>query len=176
MANSWGEIIIVRHGMAERQSPSGRDFDRRLVPRGEAEARFVGQTLRSEARLPGLVVHSAAERAARTAALIALELAIAPGDLQTAPELLVDEPVSALLALVDRLAHHTASAPPAPRRLLIAGHNPQLERAATVLCPPLAGWSMSTGECVALGAPRASSAGASPGMTLLGRWRLPDEG
>lgn len=46
------KIHLVRHGKAERNSESGRDFDRTLAPKGTAQSELVGEYLRSKGISP----------------------------------------------------------------------------------------------------------------------------
>jgi phosphohistidine phosphatase len=55
-------LILFRHGKAEPDSESGEDFDRRLAPRGEAEAAQMGERLAGLGFTPDLVLVSAAQR------------------------------------------------------------------------------------------------------------------
>src|SRR5207244_4327966 len=108
------QLIVVRHGKAETQSESGRDEDRRLKPRGEKQARFLGDYFADPGRKPAMIITSRFERAFTTARLIQQAVG-AP--LQTVPELESGRPVSDAIDLI-----RTQSAD----RLMIVGHNPQL--------------------------------------------------
>ncbi len=67
-------VILIRHGKAAKQSPSGRDADRALTERGERQARWLGRTLAGRAEKPGLILTSGIVRAAETARLIREEI------------------------------------------------------------------------------------------------------
>ena len=59
-------LILFRHGKAERNAPSGKDFDRALAPRGQADARAMGERLAAAGIVPDLVLVSAARRTRET--------------------------------------------------------------------------------------------------------------
>lgn len=64
-------LIILRHGKAEREAATGRDFDRKLAERGREDAARAGAWLNGllEPGSPGVV--SAAVRTRETAELVA---------------------------------------------------------------------------------------------------------
>lgn len=59
-------LILLRHGKAEAESPSGRDFDRGLTQRGRRDAALTAQALAEAGFHPDLVLVSTAARAAQT--------------------------------------------------------------------------------------------------------------
>jgi phosphohistidine phosphatase len=114
-------LAIVRHGKAEARPEGGSDRDRRLRPRGERQARWLGERFAREHR-PALILSSPFERAITTARLINESLRL---HLQTARELECDEPVSRAIHLIE------GSAGDSP--LMLVGHNPQLSGLASAL-------------------------------------------
>lgn len=56
------QLIIMRHAKAEKDSPSGEDFDRRLTPVGRDEARGVALMLRDYGIKPDFALVSGAAR------------------------------------------------------------------------------------------------------------------
>ncbi len=56
------QLIIMRHAKAEKDSPSGEDFDRRLTPVGRDEARKVAIMLRNYGIKPDFALVSASAR------------------------------------------------------------------------------------------------------------------
>jgi phosphohistidine phosphatase len=56
----------MRHGKAEKDAPSGEDFDRRLVERGREEARAVAQALKDYGVRPDFALVSASARTKET--------------------------------------------------------------------------------------------------------------
>ena len=65
-------LIVLRHAETEEGRPGGRDADRRLTPRGEEQARVVGDYLRQQSIKVDIVLCSTALRARRTLALLDL--------------------------------------------------------------------------------------------------------
>lgn len=59
-------IILMRHAKAERRSESGEDFDRRLEPRGEADAQLMGSVMAEAGFVPTRALVSAAARTRQT--------------------------------------------------------------------------------------------------------------
>jgi phosphohistidine phosphatase len=132
-------LVIVRHGKAKPDSPTGLDFDRDLRPRGLRQAAYIAERLSGVEPRPARVVTSDAVRARRTAEVVADGLGLG---LETDDRLLVDEPVSGVLDLLYG-ARGDAS-------LVIVGHNPQLERLVAVLGggPVAMAAPLRTGEAV----------------------------
>ncbi len=60
------QLILMRHGKAEKDAPSGEDFDRRLVERGQEEARQVAKALKDYGLKPDFALVSAASRTNET--------------------------------------------------------------------------------------------------------------
>jgi phosphohistidine phosphatase len=60
------QLILMRHGKAEKDAPSGEDFDRRLVDRGREEAHNVAKALKDYGLKPDFALVSAAARTKET--------------------------------------------------------------------------------------------------------------
>lgn len=156
---------ILRHGKADRDSPTGYDLDRPLLERGRAQARFIAEGFLAGAPplelRPALVLASRASRAAMTASTIAkaLNLEVAYED-----DLFPEQSVWQALRLV---ASCGPSEPGSP--VLLVGHNPQLEGLIRTLAGPVLE-RLRTGEVVSLEV--AERAGKLSG-SLLGASRLP---
>lgn len=73
-------LLVLRHGAAYADSPSGSDFDRRLAGSGRRDSAAVGRALRDSGRRADAIIASSALRAAETAANVvqAAEWAQAP--------------------------------------------------------------------------------------------------
>jgi len=134
-------LVIVRHGKAQADSPTGYDFDRDLKGRGERQAAYLADRLASLEPRIARVLASRAVRAHRTAEALASGLGV---ELSHDDRLLVDEPVSGVLEL---LADHRDAA-----SMVIVGHNPQLESLVAVLTgrPLSVTGPLRTGEAVVL--------------------------
>lgn len=135
-------IYILRHAKAERDSPTGRDEDRPLAPTGIAQARFLGQELASAELKPDHILTSPAERAARTADIIAAAVGVQP---RSEARLAPNSPFNEVTAVLRGLA--SADAPS-----MIVGHNPVFEELVLGLTSgqPEAPGGLRTGELVVL--------------------------
>lgn len=113
-------LYLLRHAKAERDSPSGGDFDRPLSGVGRRQTGAMSLLLGDELPLPAAVLSSPAVRALETAHGVLSEL----GDAEIATdERLWNASVSDLLSvLADRLD--------GPEPLMLVGHNPGFEQLA----------------------------------------------
>jgi len=134
-------LMVLRHAKAEKDSPTGKDFDRPLAAKGERQAEYIAEQLakpRPPLAAPATIISSRAVRARSTAEIIgrALKQTVMFDD-----SLLPDAPRAGLMSLVRRV---TRSDQP----VLIVGHNPQFED----LVSHLSGEDdeMRTGELAAL--------------------------
>jgi len=109
-------LILLRHGKAEADAASGRDFDRPLTDRGRRDALAVGQALDKAGVRPDLVLVSPAARAAQT--WEAMAEVFAGAQVQEAPELYEISP-DAILALAKAESGDA-------RTVMVVGHNPGL--------------------------------------------------
>ncbi|TVQ33065.1 MAG: hypothetical protein EA376_03140 [Phycisphaeraceae bacterium] len=134
-------LYIVRHGKAERDSPTGREADRRLRPRGERQSVFLGEIFCACDDPPTLILASRYTRALHTARVIHEAVGC---ELRLAPELELGSYVAEAVAL---MRDHASFDP-----LMLVGHNPQLEDLIDVLLqgPAGAGTRLRTGEAAAL--------------------------
>jgi phosphohistidine phosphatase len=154
------KIAIVRHGKAHPRSESGRDRDRMLATRGERQARWLGERFAADGNRPELILSSPYERAIATARLINEGLGV---PLQTADELACDEPVSKVLALIERCAAHPT--------LMLVGHNPQLSKLVSLLIGSQE--ELSTGQAALIDLDLAGPGG--PAGRLAEVWRLQED-
>lgn len=111
-------LTLFRHAKTERDSASGRDFDRRLEERGRRDAERIGAEIRQEALQFDLVLSSPAARAAETAELAGLSPRF--------DERIYDASAGELLAMVQDVDD-------AVERLMLIGHNPAFGRLASQL-------------------------------------------
>lgn len=110
-------LYVLRHAKTERDSESGRDFDRALTERGWRDAELVGREMRKRGLEVDAVLASPAKRAAETVEAFGrgygeIEAGWEPGIYN---------------AMVDRLIEIVQAADDAAQRLLIVGHNPGFE-------------------------------------------------
>ncbi|MFL6765911.1 MAG: SixA phosphatase family protein [Sphingomicrobium sp.] len=111
-------LLVLRHGKAERDSDSGKDFDRSLAGRGWRDAEAVGREMRARGLDPDAVIASPAKRSAETVtALVRGYGRLEP----TFDERIYDAPPARLLEIVNQ-------ADDAWDRLLLVGHNPGFEK------------------------------------------------
>jgi phosphohistidine phosphatase len=136
-------LFVVRHGKAERDSPTGRDDDRPLSPRGIRQARWLGQHIGEHfaKHRPDLILASPIVRALDTARILHQALR-AP--LEVADGLSTHADASAALSLVQSRA--------ALGSFMIVGHNPTFEMVVGALLKPTSrpGMVMRTGECAVI--------------------------
>lgn len=116
-------LILLRHGKAEADAASGRDFDRALTDRGRRDALIVGKALEEAGLRPDLVLVSPAARAAQT--WDAMAEVFPSAEAKASPEL-YEISADAILALA------RAEAGPA-RTVMVVGHNPGLGQLAAWL-------------------------------------------
>ena len=113
-------LILMRHAKAERGSPSGRDRDRPLSPRGEADALRVGRILADRGLKPDRALVSSAERTLQTWELVHESL----GDVEI-------RQVDALYeAEPGTLRTHVEDEADLAGCLILVGHNPGIHQLA----------------------------------------------
>jgi len=111
-------LFVLRHAKAERDSDTGKDFDRPLAKRGSSNAETIGREMRAHGLDPDLVLSSPAKRAAETVEAVARGY----GPLRPNFEPRIYEASADCLIEVVRGVDDKAE------RLLLVGHNPGLER------------------------------------------------
>lgn len=111
-------LTLFRHAKTERDSTTGRDFDRRLNERGELDAPRMGEAIRNLGLDFDLILSSPAARAAETAELAGLSPRF--------DQRIYDASAGELLGIV-----HEAD--DGIDRLAMVGHNPGFERLASKL-------------------------------------------
>lgn len=117
-------LHLLRHGKSDWDAAYEHDHDRPLAKRGVRDAKRIGRFLADAGRVPNLVIHSTAVRAART-----VELAVEAGDWASdvrASRNLYDADLSDLLGVVHGVDADT-------KTLLLAGHQPLWSMAAARL-------------------------------------------
>jgi len=116
-------LILFRHGKAEHDSASGRDFDRRLAPRGVEESADMSRSLADLGLAPEVVLVSPAARTRET------WLAAAPA-FPAAQARFDDDLYHAEPATLRRLIAEAAGVSGA---VMVVGHNPGLQDLALAL-------------------------------------------
>jgi phosphohistidine phosphatase len=119
-------LILLRHAKTERDSPSGKDHDRRLEERGRDDAAAIATWLAERDLLPDQALVSTATRTRQTWEVVAeLFPAKAEPQVEHLPEL-YSASASQLLQAI-----HEVSA--GVNRLMLIGHNPGLHELALAL-------------------------------------------
>jgi phosphohistidine phosphatase len=131
------KIYIMRHGPAEDQAPTGRDYDRKLTSSGRARTELAAHELGRWER-PKRVVTSPLVRTVETSEVVIGTLGLAL-ELETREEL---APGGDALKLLGELATEGA------KRVLLIGHEPDVSSLAAVLLP---GWSRSFDKSMVVG-------------------------
>ena len=116
-------LILLRHGKADADSASGRDFDRALTERGRRDAALVARNLAAAGLIPDLVLVSPAVRAAQT--WDAAAAAFPGARVQQTPEL-YDITSGEILALARSEGAGVGT-------VMVVGHNPGLGQLAAWL-------------------------------------------
>jgi phosphohistidine phosphatase len=118
------ELWLLRHGKAERFDGS-EDYDRTLKGRGKHDAKRIGEWLKEGKLLPDLVISSPATRAISTAKIVCNVIGIDHKQIQPEKRLYDEGLVRAKSVLAD--------CPATFKRVLLVGHNPELEDLLTYL-------------------------------------------
>ena len=121
------DLLVLRHAKSDREAPARSDRERPLAKRGRKEARKVGEWLLAERLVPDGVLLSPARRTEETLELV-LEGLGHPALEVHRDERLYEAGLADLLAVL-------GASPPAPRRVLLVGHNPGLEVLVEHLLP-----------------------------------------
>src|SRR6516225_2871226 len=116
-------LLLLRHSKTERPEPGERDRDRKLMPRGRADAPVIGAYMARHRLVPDLVLVSPAQRTMETWALVRAAFSKAP------PVVKQDRIYNASTETLADLIRETDVA----TALLVVGHNPGLHDLATEL-------------------------------------------
>jgi len=112
-------LVLFRHAKAAQALPGQRDFDRPLIERGRRDARRTGAVLAGLGLQTALV--SAAIRTRET-------WEIASGAFETPPEAEIDHDL--YLCGGRRLIRRLHEVPAEVRKLVVVGHNPDMQEVA----------------------------------------------
>jgi len=111
-------LLILRHAKSSWDEPGLDDCERPLNKRGEKDAPRVGQLLKAKNLVPDLIITSSAKRARQTSELVSKHCRC-PGKIEKLKTLYADGPAAYVKAL--------SSIKGDPVRVLIVGHNPDIE-------------------------------------------------
>ena len=129
-------VVIVRHGKAEPDAPSGRDEDRPLADHGRTQINWLARTLMKHHEIPDVILSSGHLRAITTANILAEAL---ERPLHRERILELGHSSGEVVGLLELLAGgkwpgaNAAARTPQLHSIMLVGHNPQLERLAAVL-------------------------------------------
>lgn len=113
------QLLLLRHGKSD-WSAEVKDFDRPLKSRGKRGAQSMGVWLLQQAMIPDYIVSSPAERASNTAAKLAKAMGLTTKHIHYDPRI--------YQASVDDLKAVLAACPTYAKKVLLVGHNPDLEQ------------------------------------------------
>ncbi len=117
-------LLLLRHAKSSWDQPGQHDHERPLNKRGKKEAPKVGKYLKEKDLLPDLVLSSTARRAHDTAQAIVDESGFS-GQIDLYQDLYLSD-TACYLDILRRL-------PDSADRVLVVGHNPDLEQLLTLL-------------------------------------------
>jgi phosphohistidine phosphatase len=120
-------LILLRHAKSSWSAPEMPDHDRPLSKRGERDAPLMGKRLERRSERPAMILTSDAQRALRTATIVAKCLGVESMRVESQLYLATPE---RLLAVVGRQDASLSS-------LLVVAHNPGLTELANQLLPTL---------------------------------------
>lgn len=136
------QLFLMRHGSATRQGAYA-DADRPLTETGESQARTAGHVLARLGSAPPTIWASPAIRCRRTAEIVAEQLGLDAGTVRVTDELAGGATPQRLL---ERVIHAAAE------RVLMVGHQPDLEKLASFMVGGDRGLSLhlEPGGCMCL--------------------------
>ncbi len=113
------ELWLLRHGKSDRDDLSIEDFDRPLKKRGKRAVQRLGVWMQKQGFIPDYLLSSPAKRALATAKIVHKAIAV-EALLIVQDKRLYQEGVELLKAVL-------AECPLTSERVLLVGHNPELE-------------------------------------------------
>jgi phosphohistidine phosphatase len=116
-------LLLLRHAKSSWDHPELHDHDRPLNKRGKKEAPIVGKYLKENELVPDLILSSTARRARDTAQAV-LEESGFSGEIDQRQDLYLSD----VACYIDILR----SLPDDASRVLVVGHNPDLEELLTL--------------------------------------------
>jgi phosphohistidine phosphatase len=113
------ELWLLRHGKSDRDHLAMDDFDRPLKKRGKLAARRIGAWLQHQNLIPDRLISSPAKRAITTAKLVHSAI-----DVET---LAIKQDRRLYQEGFEHLKTVLSECPSGAKRVLLVGHNPELE-------------------------------------------------
>ncbi len=112
-------LLIMRHGKSAWNTDAPSDFERPLAKRGQKAVKRIGQWLLQQKLIPDHIISSPANRAQQTAIGLCQTIKIAESTISWESRVYGAE----METLLDVLA----VCPPEKQRVMLIGHNPDLE-------------------------------------------------
>ncbi|MDX1638770.1 MAG: histidine phosphatase family protein [Balneolaceae bacterium] len=119
------QILLLRHAKSSHEIPQLKDFDRPLASRGQKDAPRMGTFLKKTGYLPGHIVSSPAERAKETTTLCLTAAGL--------DEEIVSWNDDLYYGSVTDYREAIQGAPDNIKRVMLVGHNPNMEELANLL-------------------------------------------
>ena len=113
------ELCLLRHGKSDRDNLAMDDFDRPLKKRGKLAAQRIGEWIKQENLVPEYLISSPAKRAISTAKIVHKAIA--------EDALFIKQDKRLYQEGFERLKTVLAECPLDAGRVLLVGHNPELE-------------------------------------------------
>ena len=120
------ELLLLRHGKSD-WSINASDFDRPLKKRGTRNAKQIGVWLSEQQLQPDLVISSPANRALSTAEIAVSNMKLPTSSIQTDNRIYGADLDDLLLIL--------SEIPSTTHRVMLVGHNPDLEELVEYFIP-----------------------------------------
>lgn len=114
----YRELWLLRHGKSDRNIITD-DFDRPLKKRGKQAAQRIGVWMKQQNLIPDAVICSPAKRAIATAKKVCAAISVPECDIQQDRRLYAEG--------FERLKTVLAASADGPKKVLLVGHNPELE-------------------------------------------------
>jgi phosphohistidine phosphatase len=114
------ELFLLRHAKAKVIKDGMEDKDRQLKKRGKLDAKNIGQWLKKQHLIPDAILSSPAVRTIETVKIIYEELQV--------NSLVIQEDARLYATDIEQLKTVLATCPETTKRVLLVGHNPELEQ------------------------------------------------
>lgn len=125
MAKSERHLTLMRHGKAARGLEGIEEFDRPLTARGVTDALLISETLKERLPPVDLCLVSSARRARITGEILAGILGLPSGSILLEERIYMAEP--------EQLLYRLQELPSDISHVLLIGHNPGVQEAASLL-------------------------------------------
>lgn len=125
MAKSERYLTLMRHGKAARGLEGVEEFDRPLTGRGVTEAAIVAEGVKEQTPPVELCLFSSARRARITGEIVAGILGVPSGSILLEDRIYMAEP--------EQLLYRLQELPQEISHVLLVGHNPGVQEAASLL-------------------------------------------